>query len=111
MFNSFFSFVKNYIYLKIRLVSMSILTKFKLFEDQIFGIKDIDYIDSFTEIFGLFSQLKNSNLIDENGKLLVDLEIINYKIPDFDDFFDTEDEYNETLLVIKEIINKYYKKI
>ena len=90
---------------------MYITTKFKLFENQIFGVKDIDYIDSFTEIFGLFSDLKKNNFIDENGKLLVNLDIINDKVPDFDDFFDTEDEYNETLLVIKEIISKYYKKI
>jgi hypothetical protein len=90
---------------------MYLITKFKLFENKIFGVKDLDYIDSFTEIFNVFSKMKDFKLIDEDGKLIVDIDFIGTKLPEFDDMFDTEDEYYEMLFIVKDIIDKYYKKI
>jgi len=90
---------------------MYLIKDFKLFENKIFGVKDLDYIDSFTEIFSVFSQMKDFKLIDEDGKLIVDIDSIGTKVPEFDDMFDTEDEYYEMLFIVKDIIDKYYKKI
>jgi hypothetical protein len=86
--------------------------RFNVFENEkIFGVGDIDYIESFTELFTIIRDMKKYNLVDEHGILKVDVDDVGMKLPEFDDLFDTEDEYYKALDLVKEIINNYYKKL
>ena len=86
--------------------------RFKVFENErMFGVGDIDYIDNFTELFTLFSDLRQHDLVDKHGILTVNIDEVGNKVPDFDDMFDTESEYFEALSLVKEIIEKYYKRL
>jgi len=87
------------------------ITEFKIFENKIFGFKSIDYIDSFADLFSVISRMRTLNMIDGDGKLLVDIYSIGHSIPAFDDLFEDEEEYYEALNVVKDILDKYYKKI
>lgn len=87
------------------------ITKFKVFEAKIFGFKDLDYVDSFAEIFEILSKMKRLGYIDGNGNLKVDINLIGKKIPEFDEIFDDEGDYYETLEIVKDIIDNYYKRI
>ena len=86
--------------------------RFKVFENErLFGVGDIDYIDNFADLFTLFSNLRSHDLVDKHGILKVSIDEISERLPDFDDLFDTEAEYYDMLSVIKDIIDKYYKRI
>ena len=50
-------------------------------------------------------------MCDKHGILKVDVDDIGSKYPEFDDMFDTEEEYYASLALIKEIIEKYYKRL
>lgn len=82
-----------------------------MFEKQIFGVGEIDYIESFSDVFTTLSLMRKKELIDKDGNLLVDIDNVGNVVPEFDELFDTDEEYYETLLVIKEIIDKYSNKI
>lgn len=86
--------------------------RFKVFENErLFGVGDIDYIDNFAELFNIFSLLRSSEMCDKHGILKVDVDDIGSKYPEFDDMFDTEEEYYASLALVKEIIEKYYKRL
>lgn len=83
----------------------------KLFENKLFGFRDLDYVDSFAEIFEILSKMKRLGYIDRDGNLLIDIYTINRKLPEFDEFFDDENDYYETLELVKDIIDNYYRKL
>lgn len=86
--------------------------RFKVFENErVFGVGDIDYIDNFAELFNIFSLLRGANMCDKHGILKVDIDDVGLKFPEFDDMFDTEEEYYASLTLVKEIIEKYYKRL
>jgi hypothetical protein len=88
--------------------------KLFLLED-LFNVRDLDYVDSFSELFRVFSFLKYKNYIDRDGNLTLDIDsinnILNKKFGFDDEWFFDENDYQKQLDVVKKIIKENTNKL
>lgn len=83
-------------------------------DENVFNVKNLDYIDSFTELFEIFSYLVKKSYIDKNGSLMRSLDDINdeiEKIFDLDEWFGSIEEYYSQLEMIINIIKLNRNKL
>lgn len=85
-----------------------------IINEDIFNVKELDYIDSFTEIFEVFSFLIRKSYIDKEGSLLRKLDDINDEIErvfDIDEYFDSIEHYYSQFKLVSDIIKIYKNRI
>lgn len=81
-----------------------------MINEELFNVRDLDYINSLSETFQVFAYLKHEKLIDRDGELTMNFEELNDKINlylGFDDWFDSDEDYIKQLNIIKDIIKNY----
>lgn len=82
--------------------------------EELFNVRDLDYVDSLSEVFQIFAYLKHENFIDRDGDPTMDYEELNDKISShlgFDDSFEDDADYIKQLNIVKDIIKNYRYKL
>ena len=85
-----------------------------ILNEELFNVRDLDYVDSISELFQVFSYLKQRNSIDRDGNLKESIEEINEELDKSmgtEEYFEDEEDYMNQLNVIVDIIKNYRYKL
>lgn len=82
--------------------------------EDVFNIRDLDYIDAFADIFQVFSHLRLKKYIDRDSKLVRSIDDINQELDysmGFDEWFEDDENYKYESRLVSDILKNYRKKL
>lgn len=82
--------------------------------EDLFNIRDLDYVDAFSELFEVFAHLKLKKYIDRDGNLIKSIDDINDELDylkGLDEWFNDEEDYLQQLGLIRDVLKNYRNKI